>query len=133
MQTFTKGAVTIQVDVANLWPTVGPMMGGYSSEFTWWLSIDGVEYVSGETTAVDDWYTDNSSGLAGWGLDAVQDRLDGVDFDTLGDLDAVVYLVLEWFSNIREEIVSAWSNVVNEYVERANEHGDFMPKLMQDA
>lgn len=131
MQAFTQGAVTIQVEVANLWPQVGEM-SGYNCEFMWWLEIDGVEYVSGETAWHEDWHTGSADGGEGWGLDSVVDRLDGVDFDTHGDLDAVVDRVLRWFGSIREEIVEAWINVVNEYVERANEYGDYLPTVMQD-
>lgn len=132
MQAFTQGAVTIQVEIVEVMPIVGPMMGGYSSDFVWWLSIDGVEYVSGETARVEDWFTEKSGGSEGWDLDSVMDRLDDVDFDTHGDIDAVVDLVLQWFNSISEEIVSAWTNVVSEYVERANEHADFLPRSMQD-
>ena len=135
MQAFTSGDVTVRVDISNMQPHVGTMMIGYYCEFVWWLEIDSVEYVSGETTSTEVWSTSNADGAEGWDAEVVAGRIDDDDSPTDGDIDAVVERVLEWFANLREDIVDAWIDTLNEYVERANENGDCRSDIdaLQDA
>ena len=134
MQAFTSGDVTVRVDISNMQPHVGHM-SGYYCEFVWWLEIDGVEYVSGETTSTEVWSTSNAHGTEGWDHEVVAGRIDNDDSPIDGDIDEVVEQVFEWFAKLRYDIVGAWENAVNEYVQRANEYGDNRPDIdaMQDA
>lgn len=129
MQEFTNGDVTVSVAIEYFRPHFGDM-SGYYCKFTWWLSIDGVEYVSGESAMRDEWAVDNASGAEGWDFLAALDRVDVSRARVQDELDAVVVQVLGWFTNLREDIVDAWMNTVNEYVERANEHGDSRPAAL---
>jgi hypothetical protein len=125
MQAFTYGDVTVRVEISSMQPHVGNMMIGYYCEFVWWLEIDGVEYVSGETAWHEDWHTGNADGAEGWDRVTLLELVD-TDYDAgiEGALEDVAEQVLDWFGNLREDIVGAWMNTVNEYVERANEYGD---------
>lgn len=126
MQAFTSGGVTVRVDISNMQPHFGNMTG-YYCEFVWWLEIDSVEYVSGETTSTEEWWIGAAGAREGWNAEVVSGRIDNDDVPIDDDIDAVVERVLGWFGNLREDIVGAWMNTVNEYVERANEYGDCRP------
>lgn len=122
MQKFTSGDVTVSVEIERFMPNVGEM-GGYRCDFVWWLEVDGVEYVSGESTHTEVWWTLNASGAEGWSSSCLADRIDSDDVAIEMHIDLVVEEITDWFAAVREEIVGAWFNATTEYVERANEDG----------
>lgn len=137
MQTFTISGsgpkrVTIQIEITSLLPLFAPEEMGYQASFLWWLDIDGVEYVSGETAereiAAHKWGTH----VAGWDTYDVHHRIDveqDNDQDIEEEIEEIVAAVTDWFDAISNEIVGAFTNISTEYVERANEHGDFRPDM----
>ena len=122
MQKFTSGDVTVSIEIERFMPNVGEM-GGYRCDFVWWLEVDGVEYVSGESTHTEVWWTSNASGEDGWNAEVVSGRIDNDDLPIDHDIDMAVEQVTDWFGALREYVVGAWFAQSRDIAERANEDG----------
>jgi len=122
MQKFTSGDVTVSIEIERFMPNVGEM-GGYRCDFVWWLEIDGVEYVSGESTHTDVWWTSVTSGDEGWAFDDAMAAVGGVPDKTELDVGDAVAEVLDWFGALRDYGVGLWFDQSRGIAERANESG----------